>query len=579
MSEQVPYQANSIMRVIGVDTPRGGNAQVMGGRGIANISYTGASAMNASFQAQQQNYAGEREALAAQSRASQAVANSKLKTIDAQMRMQVAPYQGRALEARAEAEQRLGLPIADGAGTGRGSGKNPYEEAQEKQGEVEYTYAQQEISELMLEGESTLRKGGGLQAYRKRMMAIVSKYPNLTPKQVRDLMGQSYGLAQDKTRESIKKTDEQLEELNGYKRQADLEWTRVNMQGLMKGFEYASNSDQREAYLGKINETVNGVLSSDKYSPIDRAFILKELLGDVVDSGGKSAELVQTLRNADMYATQVAELYQQRDEMSPAEWSFRESRLAQEYGIKGFRMEDSFYNEQQTKKTEQLFLDLEDISNQKVANSAWKLDMTRGAVGELAAGNATPAGIAKLKAQSKRYGNPPWMEEAIALAETMVGQEKDIGEFNTFAAGKRAEAKMYESSTLSQAIDMLSSGRGGKETEDAWKSLAAASLSGEKLEMFNRLVGTKGDTKKAGLTPEQEQELQQAWNEARRQATQSIYDQIDAKQGELGQKQGYIDMYTGEGARAKYQAELSNIPALLEQAKSQRAGYFAPSGY
>lgn len=395
----------------------------------------------------------------------------------------------------------------------------------------QFAMAQQDVQELVLASEGLMRKGGGMEAIRGGLSDIFKKYPGIAPEQQAAIIQTVYTNPQRITREQIEKTEKKIDEVQQFQRNTVLQAKRLEIQSLTAGLKTATGS-RRQQLIGSLQKQLDGFANSNA-DPLTKAMVLSGLYTEVANKGEVGADVQQKLADYANYSREASQLYLKRNSMSPSQYSLQESLLQQKYGVTGFRLDNTNFDNQKALDTLKTTTDLKDLRIKGDLDSRFGLNASRAAIAELAKANADPSRIAALKAYAERYGRPPGLMQAIQLAEDTYNHRKSTTDVQMKLSNLDKEAAMMQSADAKTVLDMIEGGQQNNTNQlittamlaNANPKLAAALQQGGK------------------IPPEVRADIMKNWSQYRRQAVNEIENQKRILNTQYQMEREYLSSY------------------------------------
>lgn len=425
-----------------------------------------------------------------------------------------------------------------------------YEKAKSEFQAQQYALAQQDVQELMLASEGLMRKGGGLEAIRGELTNIFRRYPGIAPEKQAEIIQGIYSTPQRVNREQIEKTERKIDEVQQFQRNTVLQAKRLELQSLTSGLKTATGS-QRQQLLGRLT-TKLGEFSSSNADPLTKAMVLSNLYEEIANKGEAGADVQQKLLDYANYSRDASRLYLMRNQMSPSQYSLQESLLQQKYGVTGFRLDDTNFDQKTALDTLRTSTDLRELRTKNALDAQFGLNADRAMIAQLAKANADPARAAALEAMAARYGNPPALVQAVKLAKDMHGHREKTVEVQQKISTLEKEAAMLQASDAQTVLNMLEGG----EATNTQQMITTAMLMNANPKLAAALQQGKP------IPPEVKAEIQQTWKQQRARIISEINVQKRLVETQYQMERDYLNSYFNKDNFAALDAVRQQMPQL-----------------
>lgn len=428
-----------------------------------------------------------------------------------------------------------------------------YEKAKSEFQMQQFAMAQQDVQELMLASEGLMRKGGGLEAIRGGLSQIFKKYPGIAPEKQAEIIQGIYATPQRVNRTQIEKTEAKIEEVQQFQRNTVLHAKRLELQGLTAGLKTATGST-RQKLIQRLN-TKLGEFASAKTDPLTKAMVLSNLYKEVADKGEVGADVQQKLLDYAMYTKDASKLYLQRNKMSPSQYALQESMLQQKYGVTGFRLDNTNFDNKVAMETLRTTTDLRELKTKNAIDAKFGLNADKAAIAELAKAHADPARQAALEAMAERYGRPPGLVQAAKLAKDLYGHREKSIEVQQKLSTLEKESAMIQASDAKTVIEMLEGG----EASNMKDLITTAMLSNANPKLAEALQSGKP------IPPDVKAELQRTWKQQRQRIVNEINIQKRLVETQHAMESDYLQSYFDKDNFAALDAVRNQMPQLRSQ--------------
>lgn len=425
-----------------------------------------------------------------------------------------------------------------------------YEKAKTEFQAQQFALAQQDVQELMLASEGLMRKGGGLEAIRGGLSSIFKKYPGIAPEKQAEIIAGIYATPQRVNKMQIEKTEAKIDEVQQFQRNTVLQAKRLELQSLTAGLKTATGSS-RQKLLGRLNSKLGEFASADT-DPLTKAMVMSNLYTEIANKGEVGADVQQKLLDYANYTKDASKLYLQRNKMSPGQYSLQESMLQQKYGVTGFRLDNTNYDNKMAMETLRTTTDLRELRMKNTLDTKFGLNADRAAIAQLAKAHADPARAAALEAMAARYGNPPGLVQAAKLAKDMYGHREKTVEVQQKISTLEKEAAMLQASDAQTVLNMLEGG----DTGNMKDLITTAMLTNANPKLAEALQSKKP------IPPEVKAEIQRTWKQQRARIINEINVQKRLVETQHAMERDYLQSYFNKENFAALDAVRSQTPQL-----------------
>lgn len=428
-----------------------------------------------------------------------------------------------------------------------------YEKAKTEFQQQQYALAQQNVQELVLASEGLMRKGGGLEAIRGGLQDIFQKYPGISPEKQAEIIQTVYATPQRVNRDQIVKTEQKIEEVQQFQRNTVLQAKRIELQSMTAALKTATGSRRQQLLKGLTTKL--GEFSSSNADPLTKAMVLSNLYTEVATKGEVGADVQQKLLDYATYSRDASKLYLMRNKMSPAQYRLQESMLQQKYGVTGFRLDDTNFDNKVALETLTTNTNLKELRIKNAIDNKFGMNASKATIAQLAKANQTPAQIAALEATSARYGRPPALEAAIKLAKDSYAHREKTVEVQQKISTLEKEAAMIQSADAKTVLEMLEGDKQGNMSS----LITTAMLSQANPKLAEALASKKP------IDPQTKASIMQTWKQQRQRIINEINIQKRLVQTQHSLERDYLDSYFNKDNFSSLDALTREMPNIRNQ--------------